>query len=171
MNILNLDTIDIVFDYLEPKLKYYFTLLNHLFYERFCPRIQKYKLLNYINKDYLNFYKTLNENNYINDIQFIDKVIAKTFMNIPTIRPSKVVEMYDLRFVFELIYNGYCPNDSDIKLYNVHFYIHFYQKIKQCIVNNRQLTINKIEKDSYLFSLKQNPKFKREKNWISIYKK
>ena len=73
MNILNLDTIDIVFDYLEPKLKYYFTLLNHLFYERFCPRIQKYKLLNYINKDYLNFYKTLNENNYINDIQFIDK--------------------------------------------------------------------------------------------------
>tara|TARA_Y100001970_G_C14143233_1_gene808372 strand:+ start:826 stop:1341 length:516 start_codon:yes stop_codon:yes gene_type:complete len=170
MNILSFDTIDIIFDYLDPKLKYYFTLLNHLFYEHFNIKIQKYKLLNYINKDYLNFYKTLNENNYTTDIQFIDKVIAKTFMNIPTIRPSKVVEMYDLRFVFELIFNGYCPNDSDIKLYNVHFYIHFYQRIKQCIVNNRQVTINNIEKDSYLFSLKQNSKFKDDSNWISIYK-
>jgi len=176
MNILNFDTIDLIFNFLDPRTKCNFILLNHLFYNNFYPKIQKYKLINYINEDYLNFYQTLNENNYTNDIQFINKVIAKTFMNIPTISPSKVVEMYDLRFVFELLYSGYCPTDSDIKIYNVHFYIHFYSKIKNCIIlNNRKLTIKNIEKDSYLFSLKQEPRLKDEiknkLNWTSIHKK
>ena len=170
IHILNLDIMWLIFEYLEVNDKSSFSQLNRFFYDNFNPEIQKYQLINYVNKDYLKFYQTLNENNYENDIKYIDKVIAKTFMNIPTIKPSMVVEMYDLRYAFELIYNGYCPNDSDIRTYNIHFYIHFYKKIKNCIVNNRKLTIKNIEKNSYLFSLKQAPKFKEKNDWTPIHK-
>ena len=83
--------------------------------------------------------------------------------------------MYDLRFIFELLYNGYCPTKDEIKRLNIHFYIHFFSKIKDSIIlNNRKLTIDNIERDSYLFSLKQEPKIKeeikKEINWVSIHK-
>jgi len=100
----------------------------------------------------------------------MNKIIIKAFMNIPKIKPSLVVEMYDLRYIFELIYNNYNIKDEDIKRYNPHFYIHFYKKIKNCIINNdRKLTLERIENDSYLYSLKQN-KFKNNKEWITIQK-
>ena len=90
-------------------------------------------------------------------------------MNIPIIKDSKAYGIYDLRYIFELLYAGYEIKTDDIKIYNVHFYIHFYDKIMKCIVyNNREKTIKNIEKCSYLTSLKQNPKFKKQKNWISI---
>ena len=76
--------------------------------------IQKYKLIFYLNNDYEDFYKYLNEYNYENDIKFINKVI-ETFINIPRIKPTSIIEMYDLRFIFELLYNGYCPMKDEIK--------------------------------------------------------
>ena len=100
-------------------------------------------------------------------------IIAKSFINIPRIKPTSVIEMYDLRFIFELLYNGYCPSNDEIKRLNIHFYIHFYSKLKNCIIlNDRELTIKNIEKDSYLFSLKQKPRLKEEikkKNKLGFY--
>ena len=105
----------------------------------------------------------------------MNKIIIKSFMNIPQVWNSSVSCMYDLRYIFELIYKGYGLETDDIKIYNLHFYIHFYKKIIDCIENDREKTIKNIEKCPYLFTLKQNPKFRTTKNglnfkWISIVK-
>ena len=164
------DILHLIYDKLNYKDKYNFIRINKDTYSLLSDDYKKYNLINYVNNDYLKYYELLNNHDYKNDPDFINLVIVKAFMNIPKLQPSLVVEMYDLRYVFELIYNNYCLNDKDIRLYNIHFYIHFYKKIKHCIINNdRKLTLSNIEKDSYLYSLKQN-KFKNNKDWISIQK-
>lgn len=150
-------------------------IINKEYYKILKKQIEKYKIIKYLNYDYSNFYKILTENHYDlkykSDIDILSKVIVKSFMNIPIINDSKVYGIYDLRYIFELLYAGYEIKTDDIKIYNVHFYIHFYDKIMKCIVyNNRQKTIENINKCSYLTSLKQNPKFKNQKKWISIKK-
>ena len=89
-------------------------------------------------------------------------------MNIPTIR-YKVVDFYDLRYVFELMFLGYGLQSEDIKLYNIHFYIHFYDKIKKCLKENRGKTLDEIEGSSYLFTLKQSSN-KIGETWVSLIK-
>lgn len=164
------DIIYLIYDKLNYKDKYNFIQINKDLYNLLIDDYEKFKLIKYINNDYLNYYNLLITHNYKNDPDFMDRVIVKAFMNIPKLKPSLVVEIYDLRYIFELIYNRYCPKDSDIKIYNLHFYIHFYKKIKNSIIiNNRELTLSNIEKESYLYSLKQN-KLKNNKDWVSIQK-
>ena len=150
-----------------------FMMINKEYYIILKKQIEKYKIIKYINNDYLNFYKVLTENHYDfmykSDTDILSKVIIKSFMNIPIINDSKVYGIYDLRYIFELLYAGYEIKTDDIKIYNAHFYIHFYDKIMKCIVyKDRKGTIKNIDKCSYLKSLKINPKFKNQKNWISI---
>jgi len=170
MFIYDKDILYLIYNNLNYKDKYNFIQINKDLYHLLKDDYQKFKLIKYINNDYLNYYNLLNTFDYKNDEEFMNKIIIKAFMNIPKIKPSLVVEMYDLRYIFELIYNNYNIKDEDIKRYNPHFYIHFYKKIKNCIINNdRKLTLERIENDSYLYSLKQN-KFKNNKEWITIQK-
>ena len=128
----------------------------------------------YTNKDYPLFYEYLQKYSYKKE--FMDEVIARTFMNIPKIWASRAVEMYDLRYIFELMFKGYALNRDEIKDLNRHFYNHFYQKIRDCLDPDRSKTLSNIEKCSYLFSLKQDPRMKHNHRnsedfiWISIYK-
>ena len=141
--------------------------LNKDFNKLFNPLLQKYKLILFLNNDYLQFYRYLNTYDYSKEYEYMNKIIIKSFMNIPIIKPSKVCCMYDFRFIFELMYNRYRIETDDIKIYNIHFFIHFYQKILNCIGKDRKETIENIEECNYLVSLKQNPKFKDLK-WTSI---
>ena len=148
-------------------------IINKFFYENMSPMLEKYKLIIYLNRDYLNFYTTLNKYNYSEDIKYMNKLVIKSFMDIPNIWSSNICCMYDLRYIFELMFNGY-GLVRDIKIYNVHFYIHFYQKILDCISIDRKETLDNIEKCPYLFSLKSDPKFKnvirngRNFKWIPL---
>ena len=169
MNELSDDILDSIFLCIkEIKDIRSFIGVNKRFNERYKERINKYKLILYVNQDYLNFYEILHKNNYTRDRNYIEKIIVKAFMNIPTIR-YKVVDFYDLRYVFELMFLGYGLQSEDIKLYNIHFYIHFYDKIKKCLKFNREDTLNEIEKSSYLFTLKQSSN-KIGKSWASLIK-
>ena len=169
MNELSDDILDTIFLCIkEMKDIRSFIGVNKRFNERYKERINKYKLILYVNQDYLNFYEILHKNNYTRDRNYIEKIIVKAFMNIPTIR-YKVVDFYDLRYVFELMFLGYGLQSEDIKLYNIHFYIHFYDKIKKCLKFNREDTLNEIEKSSYLFTLKQSSN-KIGKTWVSLIK-
>jgi hypothetical protein len=182
MNNLNDEIIIKIMNNLEyVKNRYSLSLVNKEYNSLITPEIEKYKLIKYLNNDYLKFYEELNKNEFDFrnkcDLNFMNKVITRSFMNIPTIQSSRICSMYDLRYVFEFMYNGYDLETDDIKIYNSHFYIHFYEKIKKCIIHdNRDKTINNIEKCSYLFSLKQNPNFhssilsKQDFKWISIQK-
>ena len=175
MNDLDDDSIDIIFSNVKRvKDIRSFIMINKRFNERYKDKIDKYRLKVYANKDYPLFYEYLQKYTYTKE--FMDEVIARVFMNIPKMRPSPVVEMYDLRYIFELMFKGYALNGSEIKDFNFHFYIHFYDKIKDCLDQDRKKTLEKIEKCSYLFSLKQNPKIKHNSRnsddfiWISLNK-
>ena len=174
MNELNNDILDSIFLFLtQIKDIRSFIEVNKGINARYKDKIEKYKIKLYANKDYLLFYKYLNQYQY--DKEFMSQLIARVFMNVPKFRPSPAVEMYDLRYIFELMFKGYALDKDQVKDYNVHLYIHFYHKIMDCLDVDRQKTIQKIEKSSYLFSLKQNPKINKIKNntnfkWISIRK-
>lgn len=176
MNNLTFDLIILIMKNIEIiRDKKNFMIINKEYYKILKKETEKYKIIKYLNNDYSNFYKILTENDYDfkykSDIDILSKVIVKSFMNLPIINDSKVYGIYDLRYIFELLYAGYEIKTDDIKIYNVHFYIHFYDKIMKCIVyNNREKTIENINKCSYLTSLKQNPKFKNQNKWIPIKK-
>ena len=163
-----------IFTLCEVKDKKKLCEVNKFFYELLTPKLQKYKLITFLNQDYLQFYKFLNEYDYSGDITYMEKVIVRSFMTIPTVWASHICGMYDLRFIFELMYKGYDIKTEDIKIYNLHFYIHFYSRIKKCIANTRKETLSNIDKCAYLFSLRKNPKFRKtskngpEFEWVSL---
>ena len=175
MDELSNDILLLIFDSLyEIKDKKTMTELNKFYNYLLSPSLRKFKLIKYLNNDYLKFYECLNSNNYSRDIIFMGKVVIKSFMNIPTIWVRRSCSMYDLRFIFELMMKGYGLDTNDIKIYNLHFYIHFYSRIKKCIANTRKETLSNIDKCAYLFSLRKNPKFRKtskngpEFEWVSL---
>jgi len=160
MDELSNDILLLIFDSLyEIKDKKTMTELNKFYNYLLSPSLRKFKLIKYLNNDYLKFYECLNSNNYSRDIIFMGKVVIKSFMNIPTIWVRRSCSMYDLRFIFELMMKGYGLDTNDIKIYNLHFYIHFYKRIINCIGDTRGETLVNIERCPYLFTLRRNPKF------------
>lgn len=162
------DNIDILYNIyinLPIRERIKFIKTNKFLYENFKKEIQKYKLKSYANKDYVNFYYTLKDNTYEDYYEkiYMNEIVARCFMCIPSIWASHTCGMYDLRFIFELIFNGYDP-EKEVKRYNVHFHIHFYERIKDCLSDSREETLAKIKTDSYLFSLKKKPKFRTDRN-------
>ena len=174
MNSLSDDVLLEIFNLCEVKDKKKLCEVNKFFYELFTPKLQKYKLITFLNTDYLQFYNCLNEYDYSKEITYMEKVIVRSFMSIPTVWASHSCGMYDLRFIFELMYKGYDIETDDIKIYNLHFYIHFYTRIKKCITKTRAKTLANIDKCAYLFSLRKNPKFRKtskngpEFEWVSL---
>jgi hypothetical protein len=66
----------------------------------------------------------------------------------------------DMRFIFELMFNG-CELDKNIisenDLHKNNFYNHFYDDLHSCIIyDNRKKTIDNINKIPKLNSLKKN---------------
>lgn len=161
----NKDILEIIYNNLPIKERLKFIRTNKFFYNNFKKETRKYKLKLYLNKDYEKFYHTLKDNKYEDYYEkiYINEIITKCFMCIPNVWASHTCGMYDLRFIFELIFNGYDP-EKEVREYNIHFHIHFYERIKDCLSETRNETLEKIEKDSYLFSLKKNPKFRTDRN-------
>ena len=170
MDILNEDILLKIFEQSNSKEKKRLCEVNKDFNELFTPRLQKYKLITFLNLDYLQFYNYLNKYDYSKDITYIGNIIVRAFMNIPTVWASHRCGMYDLRFVFELMYKGYIIERDHVKIYNLHFYIHFYNKIRDCISSTREQTLLNIEGCPYLFSLKRTPMFRKTtKNGVNFH--
>lgn len=169
--------LNILKEIINIKDKYHFVMISKEKYYLLKKELIKYKLIYYLNNDYLKFYDLLQNKDYSNDEYFMNRIILKAFMRIPILEISKVCSMYDLRFIFELMYKGYGLNSKEIKLISIpHFYVHFYSVILNCLSSNRKETLQNISKSKFLFSLQQNPKFsesirsKKEFVWDSIVK-
>lgn len=154
-----------------------FVLTNKENYKILNKLLHKYRLIKYLNNDYSKFYEIIKNNQfnlkYECDLNLIDKIIIRSFMYIPVLNASRTFGFYDFRFIFELLYAGFRVETNNVKIYNIHFYTHFYSKIIKCIVfNDRKKTLENIEKCPYLLSLKKNNNFKDKfnKDWISIHK-
>ena len=169
---LNDDLIILIFErLLSIKGKKNLLVINKRNYQLLIQLFEKYKLLYYLNNDYPKFYNLLKTVDYSSYNHFMDQVIAKAFMKIPIINVSKVCSMYDLRFIFELMFHGYGLESKEIKNITIqHFYIHFYNIILRCLTDDRKTTINNIGKSKFLFTLQKNPKFcdsvRSKKNFI-----
>ena len=172
LNNLNEDILLIVFNkLLFINDKYNFIIINKEKYHLLKKKLIKYKIFHYLNNDYLKFYHLLKNENYLNDEYFMNRIILKAFMKIPILEVSKVCSMYDLRFIFELMFKGYGINAKEIKLISIpHFYVHFYNVILNCLCDSREQTLKNISNSKFLFSLQKNPKFsesiRSKKNFI-----
>ena len=125
MNSLSDDVLLEIFNLCEVKDKKKLCEVNKFFYELFTPKLQKYKLITFLNTDYLQFYNCLNEYDYSKEITYMEKVIVRSFMSIPTVWASHSCGMYDLRFIFELMYKGYDIETDDIKKLISYLFVNF----------------------------------------------
>lgn len=150
------DIIDLLLNQLNLKNKINFIKSNKFIYHNFIKLYEKYKIYLFINNDYLIFYNYLKNNDYsINDLNDFIKISIR---NIPIVYKNNICGFYDLKYIFELFYinQNNLLSDSEIKNINLHFYIHFYEKIKNILNNDRNICIQNIEKTKYLISLHQN---------------
>lgn len=149
-----------IVSYTDIKDAYKMLFINKEISNIISKEIHKYKILFYLNTDYTKFYEILNKYDYSQEEKIIEKVIIRAFMRIPNIDMTLICSMYDLRFIFELMFKGFGRNKELIKnICSPHFYIHFYGRLNSIISSDRKETITKIENSHYLFSLKQNPTF------------
>ena len=159
------DIFDIIFSHIE-KIEdlINYSLVNKTFYEKYHKDLQKYKLKLCINKDYRETYHLLDKYEYDIQSEYMKEVIKKSIKTIPNIWKNNIAALYDMRYIFEIMYR-YELEDEVIKNLNIHFFIHFYKIIKSCIVRGeRRITINNINKSSILTSLKRNFKIKENRH-------
>ena len=62
--------------------------------------------------------------------------------NIPLLRMNPAIYLYDLKYIFELLFinQDHLLEDKDIESINKHFYIHYYDHLKQCLHKDRYIT-------------------------------
>lgn len=169
MNINNIylpnDIIKLIMDQLPMKSKIIFSQIDKNIYHDYNHKLKKYKIHKFINDDYIKFYQNLQENNYTNDE--ISSLLKSCIINIPTVYKNNICGFYDLKYIFEMLFITQnivttLVTDNEIQKLNIHFYIHFYPKIKEILHENRNTCKENIENNKYLISL--------QKDFIGFYK-
>ena len=79
-------------------------LINKYLYKKYNKKIHFYRLDKYLNNDYIKFYKLLNKYNYKEDKEYLEENLNLSINNINTIWKDDINGYYDLRYLFELIY-------------------------------------------------------------------
>ena len=169
MNINNVclsnDIIELIINQLPIKYKIIFSQIDKNIYHEYNHKLKKYKIYNYINNDYLQFYQSLQDNHYTNDE--MSSLLKLSIQNIPTVYKNKICGFYDLKYIFEMLFITQniittLVTDQEIQKLNIHFYIHFYPKIKEILHENRNTCKKNIENNKYLISL--------QKDFVGFYK-
>jgi len=175
MNINNIyisdDIIHLIFINLNLKSKLQFSQSNKFIYQKYGgDNLKKYKIYHLINNDYLEFYQYLQDYKYtINEINEFLKISLK---EIPTVWINSACGFYDMKYIFELLFinqNNLLP-DSEIKKLNLHFHIHFYSQLINCLRDSRKETKEHVFKCIYLRPLRNDFKgyYKNKKIYQTI---
>ena len=152
-----------------------FCKVNKQLYLKNYEGIIKGKIRIYIYNDYNRFYKYLNRFNYT--LNELNELLRYSLIHLSsqTIWMSHQNGTYDLRFIFELLYNNSELNDEEIKKLHKNFFKFFYYSLKQAIVkDNRKLSKYNLLCIPRLISLHNNfiPHRKKNKesiNYINLY--
>ena len=150
-------------------------LINKYLYKKYNKKIYFYRLDKYLNNNYIKFYKLLNKYNYNEDKKYLEKILNLSVKNINTVWRNDNNGYYDLRYLFELIYK-YLEIINYLKLngtynHNNHIIVKIINTIILCIKSTRKETLNEINNNSWLLSLKNdfNPNStKNKKLWINL---
>jgi hypothetical protein len=139
-----------------------FISTNKSYYHGFIDDLKKYKLIKTINNHYYETCELLDKYEYDSNSSFMDDVLEKTLLHIPTIWSNTTCGFYDMRYIFELMFR-FKFSENEIKRLNTHFFTHFYGRIEECIVKgDREKTLENINEKKMLRCLSYN--FKIEKN-------
>lgn len=145
------NVIDIIFKKLNYEDMIQFLQVNKYMVTTYQEYI-KYRIFDYINKDYRMFKGCFNRYTYNDKVIKDLGIIALKKLN--TIWGSNLTGYYDLRFTFELIMNGLNINDKDIIEANNSLSIRFIlKKMNTCKSFNRFETIRKVNSEPSLRSL------------------
>lgn len=149
MILLNDDLLNIIYEKLNLFDKLNFIKNNKYVYNLFKIDIKKHIIINLLNKDYPKFYYFFNK--YKFNSEFNNLLFKKAISDIKTAWGGNgTMGYYDLRYIFEIMFNESNINEYTTKLINNHFYIFFYNNIKNCIIyNNRSKTLNNINSGKY----------------------
>lgn len=157
MDNLSYELLTLIFNNLNKiKDKKNFSIINKDFYGNYGgDNIKKLQIEFFLNNDYMKFYEYLNKYTYDDD--FLERIGKIAINNIPAIYGSRSCGYYDMRFIFELMYFGIILDDNLVKKLNKNFYIFFYKNLKACMISkNKKKTIDKVNKQKMLQSLKNN---------------
>ena len=146
------DILDLIFQKLSFEHKINFSQLSNFTYIKYKDSI-KYTVYKCINNDYHIFKRCFQRYKYSEEE--INSLGIDSVRGIRTIWCHPIVcGHYDLRYIFELIYNGLDINNKDIidntNALNLHYII---KKIKQCVSFSRFETIQNINNEPVLRSL------------------
>lgn len=177
MILLNDDLLYIIYEKLNSSDKLNFIKINKYIYNLFKIDMLKYCIINLLNKDYPKFYYFFNK--YKFNSEFNNLLFKKAISDIKTVWSYNGTNgHYDLRYIFEIMLIENNLDESSIEILNNHFYIFFYNNLKNCIIyKNRVETLKFINsrKCYGLSSLKENfnlnfsPKGKFKK-WDNLIK-
>ena len=142
-----------------------FSHINKTTYSKFYNVI-KNSIFDYINNDYYKFYKLLNIYKYTE--QEINKLGILSINNIGTITTYTGQEYYDLRYLFELVNNGFNYNDNEYKKSTSNIILLMIKAMKRCISFTRFETIMKVYNEPILYSLRRNIQIKQPKNFLLL---
>ena len=170
------EIVDIIFSKMPYENKKKIVLINKYLYKKYNKKIHFYRLDKYLNNDYIKFYKLLNKYNYKEDKEYLEEILNLSINNINTIWKDDINGYYDLRYLFELIYeyNDMIEilNFQDSYNNNNHIKVMIINNILLCIKSSRSETLKQINDNTkYLSSLKNdfNPKSKKNKiEWINL---
>jgi len=162
---LNCDLINQIYYKLNNDSLIYFSHINKYAYNIY-KKINKYRIYKYINtNNYKLFRQYLNIYNYSQTELNRLGLISVNDLNI--VKQNKINLYYDLRFMFELIYN---KSIIDKKLISNKIIIYMINTIQKCKSFNRFETILNINKELILYSLHYNfnPDLDIDTDWLYI---
>lgn len=143
------DIIENIYINLEKEDCLYFTHINKYTYKYFKIK-NKYRIFEFINKDYKLFKKYINIYKY--NKQEIDNIGLISCLNTLEIN-SSLYNYYDLRFIFEALYK---KSKINTELIDNKVLIYIINCLKKCISFNRFETIFNINNELCLYPLHYN---------------
>lgn len=148
------DILELIFFNCKMKNKFYFSILNKEFYQKFGgDNILKYKIEKFLNNDYNNFCLFLKKYEY--DSNYLNRLAIKSIEELKSIYGYRCGGFYDLRYIFELMMNDIILEDSLVKMINDKFYKAFYKNLKIYYYKDNK-KINKINKKKIQQTLQNN---------------
>ena len=148
------DILELIFFNCKMKNKFYFSILNKEFYQKFGGHnILKYKIEKFLNNDYNNFCLFLKKYEY--DSNYLNRLAIKSIKELKSIYGYRCGGFYDLRYIFELMMNDIILEDSLVKMINDKFYKAFYKNLKIYYYKDNK-KINKINKKKIQQTLQNN---------------
>ena len=151
----------IIYEKLYNNNNIIFSHINNYTYNTF-KKINKYKIFTFINNNYKLFRQYLNIYNYSqSDLNTLGLLSS---FNMKTIKSNMLYNYYDLRYIFELVYNNcvFYTNIIDDKI------LYIINNIQNCKSFNKFETILNINRNFVLYSLHYNFKPDINIDWVHI---